>query len=380
MLGPQQGYVDILNQKTTEMLQKRRDEGKEFDRTPLRPSSSGNCTRELAYALMEFHKLASYEKPLLSPETHRIFSLGHSVEYNLLRDMADILKGVFEIKYKQQSLSFAQLTATNNPHFSQWLEGSIDLVLWSDEYKCVVDVKSKNSKYSSYRNNSWMEFSDKLRNLKSIKTISDNSFYADDLEAFLDEVNDPFLAANFLQLNLYACNPFLTERGVNHGAIIQYCKNDSSLREIRFKPSQVLYDYVILKMQTALNAADNNDPTIAPKEFNLGSIKCAFCNYNKTCWSDADPLKAFFRTFPKKQWPTNITDLSDETAALAEELYADYKIAAGITDSAQKIEESLCALLAANEVSKVRFADGEIFEVRLLKSPREHLVLRRSKL
>lgn len=379
VLGPPTfGYTDLLNDLTDAHLREQRESGKDRSKTPLRPSAAGQCTRELAYGLMEHHGLAKYERKLNTAEGHRIFSLGHSVEYDIIKQMRELFKGYFEIKYTQQSLSFARLEAKNNPKLSQWLEGSTDVVLWSEKFKCIVDVKSKKVKYSSYRDDNWTEFSDKLKRLPSVLPLSDTAFWVEDLERFLTEVNDPFLAANFLQLNLYAMNPFITERGIDHAAIIQYDKNSSRLREIRFKPSQELYDYIIQKMQTALDAVDNNDPTLAPKDFQLGSIKCAFCDYAKECWKDIETTREFFKTLPPKRWPTDTSRLG-EVGETLDEIYSEYLQTLNAEEPKERLEQELVALLNANEITKIRFSDKNVYEVKLYKSPREHFALKRSK-
>ena len=379
VLGPPTtGYTDLLNHLTEEHLKKMRETGKDRSKTPLRPSAAGQCTRELAYGLMEHHGFANYDKKLNSAEGHRIFSLGHSVEYDIIKQMRDLMKEYFEIKYTQQSLSFARLEAKNNPKLSQWLEGSTDLVLWSEKYKCIADIKSKKVKYSSYRDDNWTEFSDKLRRLQSVQPLSATAFWVEDLPKFLQEVNDPFLAANFLQLNLYARNPFIVERGIDHAAIIQYDKNSSRLREIRFKPSQELYDFIILKMQTALDAVDAGQPELAPKDFQLGSIKCAFCDYSKECWKDVDTTREFFKSLPPKRWPTD-TDRLGETGEALDEIYEEYAAVVNGEEVKERLEQEMIALLNESEVTKVRFADGNVYEVKLYKSPREHFALKRSK-
>lgn len=379
MLGPDVGYVDVLNHLTEEASKKAAEEGKYFNKTPLRPSAAGKCTRELAYELMEFHKLASYPKEAQKAELTRLFDLGHSIEYHLLKQMQQYMGEIFQVRYKQQSLSFAKLDAVSHPDMSQWLEGSIDLVLWSEKFKCVADVKSKKVKYSSYRADDWEEYNDKLQMMRSTKEISKSAFWVEDLEAFLLELNDAFFAANFLQLNLYACNPFLKERGIDHAAIFQYAKNDSRLREIRFKPSQKVHDMIVAKMQTALNAVDQLDLELAPKDFNIGSIKCAFCNYKKNCWPEDDALKLFFKTLPAKRWPKDTSRL-DLVGEELEALYDGYKIAVAASDSVGTFEEAILNVCSKHKIDKLRFSDGAIYEVKLLKSPREHLELRKSKL
>lgn len=378
VLGPDIGYVDILNHLTEERIKKERAEGTDVSKTPLRPSAAGQCTRELAYALMEYHGLANYEKELITPEQDRIFKMGYAVEEHIIREMRQAFKDLFQIKYTQQSLSFAHLKAVNNPGLSQFLEGSTDLILWSEQHRCIADIKSKKVKYSSYRNDDWIEFSDKMRRMKTVKKLTDLTFWVEDLEAFLKELDSPFFAANFLQLNLYALNPFIVERGIDHAAIIQYDKNSSRLREVRFKPSQKLYDYVIFKMQAALDAVDHNEPERAEKEFKLGSIKCAFCNFKKQCWSESDPLKAFFKSMPSKDWPKDTSRLGDVGNVL-EDLYVEYKEAASVSESLYKKEDEILSIMLDEKISKVRFLDGEVYEVKYLKSPKEHYELRRSK-
>ena len=379
VLGPpDSGYTDILNHLTEEHLKNNRATGKDRSKSPLRPSAAGQCARELAYGLMEHHGFAHYDKKINSAEGHRIFSLGHSIEYDIIKHMRDLMKDYFEIKYTQQSLSFARLTAKNNPKLSQWLEGSTDLVIWSEKYKCIADIKSKKVKFSSYRDDNWTEFSDKLSRMHSIQKLSDTAFWAADLPKFLQEVNDPFLAANFLQLNLYAMNSFIVERGIDHAAIIQYDKNSSRLREIRFKPSQELYDYIVTKMQGALDAVDAGQPELAPKEFQLGSIKCAFCDYAKECWKDVDTTREFFKSLPPKRWPKDTSRLGDIGVVL-DEIYTEYATIVNTEDTKDRLEQELVALLNENSIDKIRFADGNVYEVKLYKSPREHFALKRSK-
>lgn len=380
MKGPEVGYVDIVDEYFREQLVAQVEQGTDISKTPLRPSASGACTRELAFQLMEFHKLAKYERKANEPELDRIFKLGHVIESKLIRDMREALKSIgMEIKYTQQVLSFERLIADKNPNLSQWLEGSTDLVLISDKFKCIADIKTKKDKFSTYRESNWSETDTKFAKMKTINHISNKAYWVEDLPAFLDEVNDPYLAANFLQLNLYAMNPFITERGIDHGAIIQYNKNDSRIREIRFNPSKDLYLYVINKMQTALTAVDEGDPMLAPQEFQLGSTKCAFCAYAKYCRPADDTLRAFFKTLPKKSWPTNTDRMGDDGLVL-EELYEQYVEATNNASNAKKIADEMIEVLLELKVNKVKFSDNEVYEVKLYKSPNEHFELKRSKI
>jgi hypothetical protein len=379
MLGPNFAYTDALNELTNEYNKKQRETGADISKFPLRPSAAGQCERELAYALMEYRGLAKYEKELLKPETTRIFSLGHSVEYVLLRDFAERFKEIgFTVDYKQQRLSFMKLQSSRKPEWSQWIEGSIDFCLMSKDHKGIGDVKSKKDKYSSYRASQWLEDNEKYSKMNSLTKFGDAAFYADNAEEFLNELGDPFIAANVLQLNLYACNSFIAERDIDHCFLIYYNKNTSEIREIRWRPSLNLDSYVKQKFTNAFEAVEGGDPVGAKQEYPLGSMKCAFCNYKAECRGDSDPLKAWFKTFPKKSWPTDTSKLE----SLGEELeasYSDYKMLEGASKEEGRLGEAIATVMAENKIQKIRFSDGEVYEAKLLKSPREHLELRRSK-
>lgn len=376
-LGPATGYVDLLDAVTTANLQKQEDEGKGFQKTPLRPSASGACSRELFFQLQEFHGLAKYPKEVITPETSRLFSLGHSVEWNIIRQFEQ-LKDVFDIRYKQQVLSFEYLKANKHPEMSQWLEGSLDMVFWSEKWKCVADVKSKKDKFHAYYKTDWDSTSAKLASMASVKPIGDSqcAFWVENLEDFLEELNNPFFEANFVQLNMYANSTFLKERGVDHGAIIQYSKNDSRLREIRFKPSEALYKKTVAKFQNVLTAVDENRPELAPRDYALGSIKCAFCSYKTECWDKDDALKAYFKTFPPKEWPRD-TDRLGEGGQQLDSLIDAFEDATQGAEEAKRLEQQIVKIAVDLGVNKLRFHNGNIYEVKRLK---DSVVLRRSKL
>lgn len=381
ILGPDFSYSDALNHLTYEHSKKLQAEGKDISKFPLRPSAAGHCERELAYALMEYRGLAKYEKEVHEPELTRLFALGHSVEYVLLRDMAQHFREIgFTIEYKQQRLSFMHLESKIKPSWSQWIEGSIDFVLWSEKHKAIGDVKSKKEKYSSYRKSDWEETNYKYSQLKSLVKIGDTAFYADDAVEFLNEVDDPYLAANVLQLNLYAMNGFIAERGIDHCFLIYYNKNTSQLRELRFRPSEQLSDYVKNKFKNAFEAVEAGQPELAKQEFGIGQMKCAFCTYKEVCRPADDPLREWFKTFPKKVWPKDTNRIDDvDLAETLEEIYSEYKVAASASTSTEKLASELCKLLTDARINKVKFSDGEVYEVKLLKSPKERLELRRSK-
>jgi len=377
ILGPDFSYTDALNQLTTEHLQKLRDAGEEFQKSPLRPSSAGKCERELAYEFTEFLKIATYEKDLHSPDLHRLFGLGHSVEYHVLNELRARFKEIgASIRYQQQSLSFLHL---KNETQDIWVEGSIDFVIWSDKFKAIGDVKSKKEKFSSYRSSSWEEDSEKYSKLKTLQKIGEDAYYADDTPAFLKELNDPFLAMNVYQLNLYANNAFILERGIDHCVLLYYSKNTSRVRELRFRPSKELHDYVLTKFKTVFDLVTAGKLTETKQEFQLGSIKCAFCSYKKVCRGDDDPLRTYFKSLSPKAWPKN-TDRMGSIGEQLEEMFSEFSQVTDQVSHVEIIEQAIIEVLNRERVNKVKLNNGDIYEVKLYKSPKEHFRLKRSKM
>lgn len=373
ILGPEKGYTDLLDDATTAKLRKERDDGLAYQKTPIRPSSSGECSRALYYDLMQFSKRAKYETELYPPALVRLFGLGHSVEWHVVNEFKKLTD--FEIRYKQQSLSFAYLTSKNDPKLAQWFEGSLDLVLWSEKHKCVIDVKSKKDRFSSFHKTAWDELDEKLEHMKSVQKLTDTCYWVDDLESFLAELNDPFFSPNFKQLNMYACSSFLRDRGIDHGAIIQYSKNDSRLREVRFRPSMALYQSIIDKMQLVIDAVDQDKPELAPKEYMLGSVKCAYCKFKNQCWPGTDVKKAFYRTLPDKDWPKD-TDRMGKAGASLESLFTLRLPTVEAESKRAPIEDQILKEMMARGVSKLRLENGEVWIAKQLK---DSIVLRRGK-
>jgi len=151
ILGPPAGYIEMLDHLTTERI--KTDAAKPSKYMPLRPSSSGKCTRELAYELMEFRGKVSYEKKLREPAVDRLLKLGHTIETHLFWQFQDAFKRAdkdMQIRYKQQSLSFFKL-----PDTGELIEGNIDGVFLSPKFGVLVDSKSKKDKFSRFFKTDW---------------------------------------------------------------------------------------------------------------------------------------------------------------------------------------------------------------------------------
>lgn len=372
LLGPEVGYTDMLDYHIMEKAAKEAAGPKKFN--PLRPSSSGQCGRKLAFEFNQFRGNASYSGEVRTAAVNRLLDFGHSVEYHLLKHFQGM--EALQVKYKQAVVTFFPLEN------GQLIEGSIDFVLWSEKHKAVGDVKSKGDKYSSWTKSKWDEDTEKLRRMKTVQTISDTAFWVDDLDAFLEELNDPFFSDNFIQLNGYANTEFLKQRGVDHAFILQYCKNDSRIREVRFRPSRTVYEKVEAKFKSVQRAIDDHqDPMLVPRDYKLGSIRCAFCPFSKECWGPAaDARQDFFDTFPNKKWPQNTNRLEEAVGEKLEDLYKDYQELQDASADAEEVEARICSVLNDNKINKVRFENGDIYELKLLKNPRPHFVLRRSKI
>lgn len=382
--GPEDlSYCDILNFATDEAMAKEALEKK----NPIRPSGAGSCTRELAYKLMEFTKQADYGAKPISAELNRIFSSGHALEYDIIKQFRKYTSDLFQVRYTQHSLYFGRLESAERDDLKMTLEGSNDLVFWSPDWKCVVDIKTKKDKYSSWMSTNWDETSHKLASMQSVEPIgsSGSGFFVPNLVDFLVELNDPFFEANFVQLNLYATHPDFTVRGIDHASIIQYNKNDQRLREVRFVPDPELAKLTIKKFVTAIEAADKGNPELAPRDYMLGNIKCAFCDYKTQCWPqpetpEEDPLKAYFKTLPKKSWSRKLEYFDEDLQAELREAYEAFKLAEVSSKDLDRTSEALAKLMLDKANSwGVKFDDGMVIKAKSYKTPKPHVTVRRGK-
>ena len=382
MLGPTKSYCDMID---TAMLKNEAERTTKY--YPLRPSAAGYCSRRLAYDLMDYHGYATYEKEIKRADTLRLLNLGHSIEFSALRNM-ESLEG-FDLRYKQQVLSMFRLDPTTPNEPGRLIEGSLDVVMWSEEHKGLLDVKSVGDRHSSAFSSKWDEMLDKYSNMKSLQVFGEpnekgiyNAFYADDLDSFLTELNGDFLSDNLYQLNLYACAPFLVERGIDHAIVYRYCKNNSKHMEIRFRPSQGVFQRTFEKFNSINQAVHARTPEVVPKDSFLGSFRCAYCPFKSNCWgADADATKAWFATFPEKLWPIRLYELANPNAAQQlGSLFGTYLAAKEQGEKASQEEEKILAILTEEKITKIQLDNKQIYEVKFLKSPKPHFELRRGKL
>ena len=195
--GPSHGYLDLLEERT--LQSSKNDMMKSTSKSPLRPSSAGACTRQLAFKASEYFKQQNYEQEEPKSNVYRLLSLGSHIETHVIEQL-NLMMPEYEVRYKQHPVNLGVIESQVVPGHTQAVTGSIDFVLWSENHRCLVDVKSKKDWGAGRFKTNWDNTSKKLEGMKSVKRLSEQAFFMEDLEQFLPELHDPFLEANFLQL------------------------------------------------------------------------------------------------------------------------------------------------------------------------------------
>lgn len=377
--GPSMGLNEIVDALTHKLIQERSETPSKYN--PLRPSSAGKCERELGYEFMQHRGLAKYDTEQNSADVHRLLNLGNAIERQLFWDMGDAFKKApepVEIKYKQQTLSFFKFAD------GTWLEGNIDGVIQTSRWKILIDIKSKGDKYSQFYKSSWDEFIEKLEKTGHAKKFGDDAVFITDVDKFVEMETDVFFSNNLYQLNFYACNPFLMERGINLASVFQYNKNDSRIREIRFVPSPALYEKTKTKFMKVQEVIDREKSIEnLNKDYVLGSQKCGFCSFRKECWPDDEAMKLYFKTLPPKFWAKDIDRLPSDVQKELRPLFVEYSRQLTAAGDVEKTELDIVKILDKAKVYKIKLEDGMVYRTKRLKSggpgKGERIVLRRDK-
>jgi hypothetical protein len=358
--GPNKSYCTLIDE---EIIRKDLESRNKTPYYPLRPSASGYCGRKLAYDLMGYH---GYEPKVYEdkkPSVIRLLNLGHGIEYHALKFIEQIPG--FHVRFKQQVVEMFRLDRDGTI-----IEGSTDAVLWSPEHKALLDVKSVGDRFDSAFSTKWNRFMDKYDSMESMKRFDENAWYIEDLPAFLIEIGDDALVANVYQINLYLCTEFMRTRGLDHGVVYRYNKNNSTHMEIRFKPSMELFDVVRKKYNLIDQAVHDKDPERVPKDFVLGSQSCNFCVYKSRCWGTQT---AEFKSF--KQKADNINSIPDsENMKL---LFSKFSAMESTTESKKSLEMDILRHMVNNNIQKIKLDNGVIYKVFYLKTPKPHYELRR---
>lgn len=350
--GPADSYCGLLDRA----IQAKQAEPTERKYYPLRPSSAGYCARQLAYKLAAYNGTIHDVPEDRKPNIVRLLSFGHNVEYHALRMFGEYLPEI-EQRFKQQVVDIFRLDS------GRLIEGSTDAVFITT--KALVDVKSVGPKWSRGYKSTWDELLAKYEAMHTVIKFDNNAFYVHDVKAFFEELGEDALVANITQLNLYLCSDFMKSRGLDHGVIYRYNKADSRHMEIRFAPSQELFDDIKAKFNAIEAAKAPND---VPRGAQLGSMACAFCPYASQCWPEIDSKKEFFASLPKKRW-------ADQAPPKLQEMFDEY----GAAIKAKAVEEKILKFMIDTELRKVKTSDGTVWEAKYLASPKPHYELRVSK-
>lgn len=368
VLGPLVGITDLLDAAVLEKQIKESAGPQRFN--PLRPSAAGYCARKLAYSYNSYKGFSEPVHEEKKASVIRLLDLGHHIEKAVMDQL--YRAGIFQLKYKQQSLHFDILDD------GTILEGSPDVMVeFPDSSRGLYDIKSKGDKFSSWRESAWSEDIWKLSHMRSVTPISETAFWVDDLPEFLYELNDDMFMHNFVQTNFYTLNPFMQQRGVTFGGVLRYNKNNSTLMEIRFRPSQKLYDEVVEKFR--LIHANAETPENVPKSAILGSSSCAFCQYKERCWPEINATKEYFKNLPAKDWATDTSRMPADQAAEFEELKIQFELSEKKESELDLVKKRMLEIMINFDKRKIKCQDGSIFEAKFLRTPREHYQIRRSK-
>ena len=375
ILGPALGYTDLLDHFTTKKLEKSLEEGA-TKYHPLRPSASGQCERQLTMKLIEYRGGEKFPKSVHAPAIDRLFKLGHSVEFSALRNFQAI-EGLTQ-RYKQQTLDFFELKRGKKSLPTELVEGSCDVVFYTKKFRGIGDVKSKKDAWSNCYKTRWEEDVEKLRSMDSTVEISPTAFFIDDLPAYLEELGENFSSDNFYQLNLYANSKFMKDRGIDHAFLYYYYKNTSQHYEIRFKPSDEIFNRVKDKFN---RISVNADKGVIPEQcdFTAGTMRFAFCDcHDMKPYFRGDGKKEWFATWPKKKWPSDL-DRLDDTAELRQ-LFDNYQDLEDKMSEKDRTELNIARILSKQKCNKVKLDNGDVYDLKYLKSPRPHYALRKGKL
>ncbi len=365
MKGPAQSYCTMMDEAVLDEQAAIEAKGMSF---PLRPSAAGDCARKLAYELNAYLGNQERKKETFKPSLLRLFRLGHHIEEQVINDLKKVKH--FGVRFQQQVVDMFTLPSGRK------VEGSTDCVLWGEETKALLDVKSVGDKFSSWRESRWSEMLYQYDRMASLERFDEGAWWAEDVEALLEELGEDTLVKNIIQLNLYACTDFLQSRGIDHVVVLRYQKNASKLMEIRFKPSLNLYNKTKLRFSAIDEAAHQGKPELVAKEFSLGSLACAYCPYQKDCWPQATK-REHFANAPGKDWATKVGQL--ENAAAVAALFERYMATEGGMAERARLEAELLIQLDGHGVQRVKLEGGEVFEAVTLKSPKLHQELRRGK-
>lgn len=362
MKGPSKSYCTLVDEQIAKEYEAEKAAPPSF---PLRPSAAGECGRKLALDLMAYNGDIKKKSEDRKPHIMRLLSLGHHVETHAL----EFLKKIpgFKVQFQQQVVDVLTLAS------GRTIAGAVDAVMWSEEHKALLDVKSVGDRFDQSFNSKWDMMMRQYDRMATMQRFDENAWYVEDPVAFIEEIGEDPLVKNMVQINLYASSEFFQKRGIDHAVIYRYCKNNSKHMEIRFKPSPRLIAKTKDKFDRAEKAAAAKNPELMRKDYALGSTACAYCPYQADCWPGASK-KEIYAGAPKKYWAAKIHEL--EKGKDLAELFAVYEQAEPIVSTRKAMEAKIIVEMEAHGCTKVKLDNGNVYETKQLS---KEIVLRKGK-
>jgi len=347
MIGPTKSYLTLAEEAFKPPTQ--------HEKSPLRPSAAGICERALYIAYQEYLQ----NKPIkaLTHREHRIFSLGHSIEANIIELLSE--NPDFKVVYKQQVVDHVLAT----PSSAHLLEGSLDWCLISDKHKVIMDAKSRKDRQLG-QSSMWDSDITQLSQLGEI--VDDNCIYIDDLYSFVKQSKDATMVKNVIQLNVYATSNFCVDRGIDHASIIRYNKNDSRWLEVRFKPNPGVLAYVLIKFSRVMQAQSIEELTGECQPGTMEQRYCPACSVTTSV------------VIPRGMKTVNALPATPSQAHALTKLPHNFQVLASAAafSLASKAQDPLIQYCLDNNIHKIVIDSNTVLGLRLFKSPKEHYEFR----
>lgn len=350
MNGPKDSYASMFDNA---LVSKAAKDPKVF--YPLRPSSAGKCSRILAHELMAYMGYADALKEEKSGRMERLLNTGHYIEEQMVAN-AKLVPG-FDVRFTQQVVDLFALPS------GRVVEGSIDLALWNDTTKCVMDIKTVGDRWHNVFATKWDGMAkDYARICTTLEDTKDRkAFYIEDLEDFLNRVDkSDSLYDNLQQLNAYCCSEFFQSRGVDHGVVLRVRKNDSAQMEIRFKPNRRVFEALKAKFSAIEDAVlKHKNPDLLPRDHLPGIGKCHFSPYSHLCTPHLTRAEKYAQA-PKKNWAVKVSEL--EKASEVATLLQRRAVAEQAAKDLKALDNEILLLMDGHGVTKIKADNGDVYD------------------
>lgn len=373
---PLADLLDLGIEAEIQKEEKERLKGK-IKRFPLSPSKFGSCRKLLAMELAEFMQMGMFPLELFDAKAKKRFSRGYDIEYSMMKQLK---------KYVPIDQGFGQqyVEMDLTPDGKYVIGGSLDTLFITAE-AMITDIKSKADYWSSAFGGAFEETFANIGRMPGVREFGNRAYFIEDIDAFHAVFNkDDFMSRYFEQLNAYGCSPwarnfrsnlFPGSVGIKAVSLLFENKNNHMNAEIRWTPSTKLYDQSIQNMKDVYQwvVIDKKPADQYKMDFVIGSLACRLCPRKAACWGDArHPYNG-----PKKKWATDTNRVAN--MEILEAAYLAYKNALTAKVAHDNLEIELIKEMVNSGEQKLRFPDGDIYEVKELKSPKPHFELRRSK-